>query len=180
MKSPVWSLGIGALLVLLIYWVDYLTGPELRFFVFYFLPIAFVSWYTHQQVAVCFTVMAAAAWLAVDYLEGAVYSHWFIRYWNAAIRLIAFLIIALAVAYIKRKLAREQQLNQQLSAALAEVKRLSGFLPICASCKKIRNDQGYWEQIETYIRNHSEAEFTHSLCPECVPKIYPDLGRAKQ
>ncbi len=59
--------------------------------------------------------------------------------------------------------------------ALDEVKILSGLLPICASCKKIRDDKGYWNQIETYIRDHSEAAFSHSICPECAKKLYPDL-----
>jgi len=53
------------------------------------------------------------------------------------------------------------------------VKTLTGLLPICTSCKKIRDDQGYWNQLEIYIREHSEAEFTHGLCPECVKKFYP-------
>jgi hypothetical protein len=63
----------------------------------------------------------------------------------------------------------------ELQQALAQVKRLSGFLPICASCKKIRDDKGYWQQVEAYIRDHSEAEFSHSLCPECAKKLYPEL-----
>ena len=62
-----------------------------------------------------------------------------------------------------------------LEKALSKVKLLSGFLPICASCKKIRDDKGYWSQIESYIKQHSEAEFSHSICPECVEKLYPGL-----
>lgn len=65
--------------------------------------------------------------------------------------------------------------KEKLEEALAKVKKLSGLLPICASCKKIRDDKGYWNQIETYIRDHSEAEFSHSICPECAKKLYPDL-----
>ncbi len=65
--------------------------------------------------------------------------------------------------------------NAQLQKALEEVKILSGFLPICSSCKNIRDDKGYWNQIENYISKHSEAEFSHSICPECAKKIYPDL-----
>ena len=61
----------------------------------------------------------------------------------------------------------------ELKKALSEVKQLSGLLPICASCKKIRDGQGYWNQIEAYIRDHSEAEFTHSICQECAEKLYP-------
>jgi AmiR/NasT family two-component response regulator len=67
-----------------------------------------------------------------------------------------------------------RHLNQELEAALAKVKTLSGLLPICASCKKIRDDQGYWQQVEVYIRDHSEVEFTHGLCPDCIEKLYPD------
>jgi hypothetical protein len=57
----------------------------------------------------------------------------------------------------------------------AEVKTLRGLLPICASCKKIRDDEGYWNQIESYIGQHSEAQFSHSICPECAKKLYPEL-----
>jgi len=59
------------------------------------------------------------------------------------------------------------------------VKKLGGLLPICASCKKIRDDKGYWNQIEEYIRDHPEAEFTHSICNECVEKLYPDFMQKK-
>jgi hypothetical protein len=177
MKAFMAYIGIGVLLLLLVDGVDYLTDREVSFFVFYFLPIAFVSWHTNRKVATFFAIVVTGNWLVINYLEGTSYSHWFIPYWNAGVRLVAFLIIALAFAFIKQQLRQEQQLNQELSAALAEVKRLSGFLPICASCKKIRNDHGSWEQIEMYIRDRSEAEFTHSLCPECMHRIYPDLAR---
>jgi len=65
--------------------------------------------------------------------------------------------------------------RNELQKALSEIKTLSGLLPICASCKKIRDDRGYWNQIELYIRDHTEAEFSHSLCPICAEKLYGDL-----
>jgi hypothetical protein len=67
----------------------------------------------------------------------------------------------------------------ELKAALSEVKTLSGLVPICASCKKIRDDQGYWNQIESYIRDHSDAQFSHSICPECAKKLYPKIYKEK-
>jgi DNA repair exonuclease SbcCD ATPase subunit len=75
----------------------------------------------------------------------------------------------------ERKLAQEQRskLITKLQKALSEVKTLRGFLPICANCKDIRNDKGYWEKIETYIHDRSDAEFSHSLCPVCAKKLYP-------
>jgi hypothetical protein len=72
------------------------------------------------------------------------------------------------------------QNNRELKKALSKVNQLSGFLPICASCKKIRDDQGYWNQIETYIEHHSEAEFSHSICPECTEKLYPEISKDKE
>jgi CheY-like chemotaxis protein len=63
-----------------------------------------------------------------------------------------------------------RQRNEELSKSLAQVKRLEGLLPICMYCKKIRNDQDYWEQIEDYIAEHSEADFSHGICPECLEK----------
>ena len=77
----------------------------------------------------------------------------------------------------ERRQAEEERekLISELQDALAKVKLLSGFLPICASCKKIRNDKGYWEQIEAYIRDHSEAQFSHSVCPDRAKKMYPEL-----
>lgn len=63
----------------------------------------------------------------------------------------------------------------ELKIALSEVKKLSGLLPICSSCKKIRDDKGYWNQIESYIRDHSDAEFSHSICQECAKELYPDI-----
>jgi len=71
--------------------------------------------------------------------------------------------------------AEREELIRNLQEALAKVKLLSGFLPICTSCKKIRDDRGYWNQIESYISTHSDVEFSHSVCPECAKKLYPDL-----
>jgi YesN/AraC family two-component response regulator len=80
----------------------------------------------------------------------------------------------------QRSIARHLQAEREillgeLQAALKKVKLLSGFLPICASCKKIRDDSGYWQQIEGYIRDHSEAEFSHGICPDCARKLYPEF-----
>ncbi|MCM2284070.1 MAG: hypothetical protein NDI81_04785 [Desulfobacula sp.] len=65
--------------------------------------------------------------------------------------------------------------KEKLEAALSSVKQLTGLLPICSHCKKIRDDKGYWNQIEVYIDQHSEAQFSHSICQECAKKYYPDF-----
>ncbi len=70
--------------------------------------------------------------------------------------------------------------NTQLEQALSDVKTLSGLLPICASCKKIRDDQGYWNQIEAYIENHTDAHFSHGICAECQETLYGDTDWYKR
>lgn len=81
------------------------------------------------------------------------------------------------IAALKQSEEERERLIREIQEALASVKTLSGLLPICASCKKIRDDKGYWSQIETYIRAHSGAQFTHGICPECVKKLYPELSQ---
>ena len=75
----------------------------------------------------------------------------------------------------KQAEAEREKLIKGLEKALSEVKALSGLLPICASCKKIRDDRGYWNQIESYISKHSDAQFSHGICPVCAKKLYPDI-----
>ncbi len=85
--------------------------------------------------------------------------------------------IALGYRRVSRVEAAREGVIRELQDALAQVKALSGLLPICASCKKVRDDQGYWQQIESYISAHSHAEFTHGICPECTRRLYPDFAR---
>jgi PAS domain S-box-containing protein len=75
----------------------------------------------------------------------------------------------------KRVEVEKENLIKELQDALGQVKTLKGLLPICSACKNVRDDQGYWRKIEAYISSHSEAAFSHSICPDCVKKLYPDL-----
>jgi len=68
-----------------------------------------------------------------------------------------------------------ERLIRDLQEAMEKIKTLKGLLPICANCKKIRNDDGYWQQIEVYIHEHSDADFTHGICPECMKTLYPEF-----
>ena len=88
------------------------------------------------------------------------------------------LYIAIEFAIYKSKMETEKNhLVIRLQDALAQIKTLSGLLPICSSCKKIRDDQGYWKQIELYLKQHSDVEFTHSLCPGCAKKYLPTADK---
>ena len=77
----------------------------------------------------------------------------------------------------RRAEAEREKLLCELQRALAEVKTLSGLLPICAGCKRIRDDTGYWHQVEVYIKRHSNARLTHGLCPHCMEHLYPEYTK---
>jgi signal transduction histidine kinase len=76
----------------------------------------------------------------------------------------------------KRAEVERENLIADLQGALKEIRTLKGIIPICSHCKKIRDDKGYWNQIEAYIQDHSEAEFSHGICQECAKKLYPDIN----
>jgi hypothetical protein len=80
-----------------------------------------------------------------------------------------------AVESLEKAHREKDNLILELQQTIDEVKTLKGIIPICASCKKIRDDSGYWQQVEQYVKNHSNAEFSHGICPECAKVLYPDL-----
>ncbi|MDA1306758.1 MAG: tetratricopeptide repeat protein [Acidobacteria bacterium] len=105
-----------------------------------------------------------------------------VRTTRTALAIIAVLVLSsLALLYARFRLKHQSETHlraqaQELSAALDRVQTLKGMLPICASCKKIRDDNGYWTQVERYVAEHSAAEFTHSICPSCFEGLYPEHG----
>jgi ABC-type amino acid transport substrate-binding protein len=115
-------------------------------------------------------------WIIVSIFFGAIIV---IALWNTSLRIRVKKRTAELSRYrdhleelVEARTAELERSNKDLKKALTQVKSLSGLLPICASCKKIRDDKGYWEHIELYVRNHSEADFSHSLCPDCAKKLY--------
>ncbi len=87
-----------------------------------------------------------------------------------------FLLLTIGIwRWLPKMIEYDKQMQEELREVKKDVTTLSGLLPICASCKKIRNDAGYWEQLEAYIHAHSDAEFSHGICPECKVKLYPEI-----
>jgi hypothetical protein len=94
---------------------------------------------------------------------------------NRTLALFAIWVTAVLIIQRRTMEKRREQTVAEREAALADVKVLRGLLPICASCKRIRDVEGIWDQIEGYITNHSEAEFSHGVCPDCAKKLYPEF-----
>jgi len=173
-RTSVWI--ISALSILILGFIDYATGWEFQFFVFYFVPISIVAWLLGMRPAMGMALLSAVVWHLADRVAGHNYSSIVFAYWNALIRLFAFSLLAFAIARIRALLLIERSISTELRQALAEVKTLSGLIPICAGCKKIRNDKGFWQQVEEYIEKHTDAEFTHGLCPKCASDMLKEAG----
>jgi ligand-binding sensor domain-containing protein len=103
--------------------------------------------------------------------------HFYQTYWFFGVCVISMILSGYALNFIRvRKLQiRAAELKRVAEEAVAQLKMLRGLLPICASCKSIRDDNGYWAKIETYIKHNSEADFSHSICPDCMKNLYPDF-----
>ena len=100
--------------------------------------------------------------------------------------LVSFLLVAILAYGLEASREKYEQMltrknasllieKENLQKAMGEIKTLSGLIPICSSCKKIRDDKGYWQQVEVYVRDHSSADFSHGICPDCARKLYPEL-----
>ena len=94
------------------------------------------------------------------------------------VSLLVVSLVLMAMKAIRRLNAKLELRNEELSEALAEIKTLRGILPICSYCKQIRNDEGYYEQIESYLAHNSEVDFSHTICPDCAEKHFPGLHTA--
>jgi hypothetical protein len=136
---------------------DYFTGPDVRFPIFYVIPVLMAAWKNKKFLA--YGIAVALPLLRLFY-----YIPWHqndpfsIMSVNALIRIFVLMLIA----YLIDRTAHQQN----------QLKVLKGLLPICASCKKIRNEKGDYQQMESYITAHSQAKFSHTLCPECGTKLY--------
>ena len=136
--------------------------------VLYILPVFISFWDANGKSVYVWTLLAIALIVTGYFLSSPGASTW----QSIANRSLSILVVcSSAFLVIKRREVEESRVK-----ALNEVKILRGLLPICASCKKIRDDHGYWNQIETYIRDHSEAEFSHSICPDCMRALYPEYA----
>jgi hypothetical protein len=176
-RPPEWLVatlsGAGVLILGL---ADWLTGYELNFFVFYFVPISVGAWFLGLGASVTLAVVSALVGFGADVLAGHLYSSSVHAVWNTTIRLVSFLAIGWSISRMRRSFEHEKNAAEELRRALSEIKVLETFIPICAQCKKIRNKEGLWQHLEVYIGEHSNTQFSHSYCPECAKKAMEEAG----
>lgn len=131
-------------------------------------------WSPHKRFTVIVAIVASVLTLGAFFFKPPVAEMWKVVF-NRSLALFAIWVTALLG--LQRKATEEKREKALLDRerALEEARVLRGLLPICSWCKRIRDDQGYWTQLEHYITTHSEADFTHGICPECVKRHYPEI-----
>lgn len=159
---------VGLVLILMIGVIDYLTGYEVSFCIFYLLPVTVIGWFRGRTEGFAAAVISAVVWLVADVVDGHPYSHPLIPLWNALVRLSFFGIVVQLMGRLRVSLQNQERLVLELQEALVDAKVLAGLLPICAWCKNVRDDEGFWRQVENYIEHHTEVKFTHGMCPRCA------------
>jgi hypothetical protein len=169
-------ISLSVLGVIFLGFIDWITGYDLNFFVFYFLPVSLAAWFVGQGASVSLSILSAIVWFGADVLSGHTNSSQFYAVWNTVVRLSSFLLIGWLVSRIRYLLDRERLLVKELRQVLSEVKAFEAFLPICCQCKKIRNQEGHWQQLEVYINEHAGTKFSHGYCPECAKKVMTEAG----
>ncbi len=173
-RAAVLSLSLAGILAL--GYVDYVTPFEFEVFIFFSLPVAMAAWWVGRPAAVLTAALAVAAWLGAHFLWTNPYSSRFYAAWNTGLHFGWILLVALTVSRIRADLERERQLNATLATALRQVNELKDLLPVCAWCQKVRNDQGYWERLDSYIQRTTRTEFTHGICPACKARLLEKEG----
>lgn len=146
--APQWLWACAALAcVAVVGALDWLTGDELSFFVFYFLPVSIAAWLIGWRISLAVAMVAALVWSAVDSLSGHIHASHFYAVWDAMARFAALAVNGGSLSRIRKLLDRQTQLVEELERTLSEVKVLEAFLPICCECKKIRDADGRWQQL---------------------------------
>lgn len=171
-QSIKYHVTFGILLTLVIGYFDYLTGFELRMEVFYLVPISYVTWFIGEKTGIVFSAVSLITILCSDVLSGKKFNHFTIELWNMAMYFVFFVTVTLLLK-LQKTLKQRESLITELESALSEIDELSGLLPICANCKKVRDDEGYRQEVAAYISKHAKAGLSSGLCRECATKLYP-------
>lgn len=157
-----------------------LTPFGLGFSAFYVIPVLIATWAAGMHWGLAFAFLSAFIWYGVDWASGHSFPSEVYRLWDAFNHLVAYSMVAAVAGKLRQAYLREQTLREDLEISLRNVHELEGLLPMCAWCKKIRNDEGYWQEVEAYLKPRTKASFTHGICPTCSEKMMKVIGDASE
>lgn len=168
---------VCAFLAVAILGLDLATPAGLAMGVPYIAAVVF-SLRSPRRRFILLVAIACSAYVLVAVLHKPGTGDWRPLLIDRTVALFAIWVTTLLALQRRRSDEQRERAVREREKALADVKVLRGMLPICASCKQIRDDDGYWSQIEVYIRDHSQAVFSHGICPTCARKLYPEYFEA--
>ena len=148
-------------------WLDYITGYEMSFFVFYSVPVGVAAWWAGRWPAIGVALGATVTWLLADYFCGAKYTAPFFYYWNSTIHFLAFIINAVTIAKIKSDLDQRHLLAAELESTRETLRAMSALLPACPACGKPRDRAPDNRDTELVVLVREHPELARTLCAEC-------------
>ena len=186
-RSPpqVLKVSLASLLCLAtVSYIDYVTGYEFLFFVFYFIPVGLCGWYLGRLATLNMALFSGVSWFFVDLFSDHHYPHEVIRYWNSFICFLAFAIIGYAAYYLKQSRDKQRQARRELERALAElqdstreIRNLQSQLQaVCAWTQRLRIE-GKWVALDEFLTNKLNVKISHGISPEALAKIKRELGK---
>jgi hypothetical protein len=155
------------LLLSVLGWLDYITGYEMSFFVFYSVPVGIAAWYLGRWPAIGVALGATVSWLLADYFGGVKYSAPFFYYWNSVIHFVAFIINAVTIAKIKNDLDQRHVLAAELKSAREALRAVSARLPACPVCGQPRERAAGNGEIEIAVLARAQLELAGAVCADC-------------
>jgi len=165
---------IGILLLLAfilgISYVDYASGFKFSLFPLYLIPIALISWNEKITVTILSSVLASIIILIKDIYYRTLVTDY--AYWDLFIKILLLFITSFMIWKIRNLIIENDRAVGELRQSLSEIQELREMIPICAWCHSVRNDEGFYEKIESYLNKHTGSKLTHGICPSCVEKYY--------
>ncbi|HTY88459.1 MAG TPA: hypothetical protein VMB80_13405 [Candidatus Acidoferrum sp.] len=155
-------------LLALVGWLDYLTGYELGFFVFYTAPVGLAAWHLGRWPGIGLALGATIAWWLADALAGAKYSSHFSFWWNSLVHFAAFVINAVTIAKIKVELRQRRELALELAGARRALRAAAEVLPVCPTCGKVRPQTGQNAATELRELARANTDLSGALCADCA------------
>jgi hypothetical protein len=176
-KSTYRLLLFCCLLIVLIFLVDILIPLGVAIAVLYIAVVWVSFWSPQRSFVIIIAIVCSMLTVGCIFIQPAVPEMWKVIF-NRCLALLT--IWTTAFLGLQRRTSEDNQKRalDEREIALNKLRILRGLLPICSSCKKIRNDHGDWNHLEVYIREHSEANFSHGICPDCLRKLYPEYSKS--
>ncbi len=160
---------IGLLLTVLLGTIDYRTGYEFRMELFYLVPISYVTWFCGGRYGILFSILSVITIVYSDVMAGKKYTQFAVEFWNGATYLLFYLIVTVLLK-LRKTVQQRESLLDDLDRALRQNEVLGGLLPVCAHCKKFRDDPEYRQQVTSYVSRHVNPELLRGVCRECASK----------